>query len=103
MPKTKHPYSRCCGASLEITDTKGSSYISCERCGNINTAAVIDDRPFVRGDIVDFAFDAVPPINQEVAACAPSQSYEWVAVLDDKTTIGCGLLKLKKGNDEMRG
>lgn len=102
MPKTKSPYSRCCGASLEITETERGSILLCAHCQNSNTKAVIDDRPFLAGDIVDLIFPHMPPINETVVRCTPSESYEWQVTLKDGTVIGHSLLRLKKGNSEIR-
>lgn len=103
MPQTKHPYSKCCGASLDVIDTERFSRPLCKLCQNSNTRAVRDERPFVAGDIVNFIFPNIPEIKAKVVACRKSESYGWSVSLEDGTMIGASLLKLRTPeSDEIR-
>lgn len=107
MPLHCHPYSACCGALVDMEEQHHGNhfkyYYFCRRCGHVRKV-VVDERPFVSGDIVNWSMENLEEINQEVIKCFQSGSVtrRWDVVLKDKTEVGTPLLKLKKGNNAIR-
>lgn len=106
MPFTKHAYSSCCGGNLSVIDMScRSSYrplYECDQCGNATATPVIDDRPFLAGDVVRFKFLAKGDADLTVQCCRRSHSYVWDMVATDGSVVGCGLLELEQANENMR-
>ena len=77
-------------------------FFICEACGNRTCRPVMDDRPFIVGDIVNYNLPKIPPIEQPVLRCERSNAYAWTIWMKDGSRIGCGLLTLSKGNNGYR-
>lgn len=112
MPRTEDAYSSCCGAPVDLEEyslpglLKLKRHYVCQHCGNGLCRPVVDERPLIRGDVVNWHHPKLPPINQPVLACFRQHDADgktcWYARLKDGTTVGCALLKLEKPNENNR-
>jgi hypothetical protein len=116
VPLTKHPYSCCCAADIEIDDTDKRTHVRCSECTNSNVRAVIDERPFVYGDVVKFRFklkdNKLNGLQFRVDRCYGKHrmvgddesdiGFSWMVALSDGGIVFAELLELVKGNDEIR-